>query len=61
MLLLKKDLFQVFDPKTIADYLVDNGCVDGITNRQESSEDGFPISVGLEIIDQLRDLVFKPE
>jgi hypothetical protein len=59
--LLKKDLFQVFDPKTIADYLVDNGCVDGVTNRQESSEDGFPISVGLAIIEQLRDLVFKYE
>ena len=59
--LLNKDLFQIFDPKTIADYLVDNGCVDGVTTRQESSEDGFPISVGISIIDQLRDLVFKPE
>ena len=57
--LINKDLFQLFDPKTIADYLVDNGCVDGVTTRQESSEDGFPISVGLGIIDQLRDLVFK--
>ncbi len=57
--LINKDLFQLFDPKTIADYLVDNGCVDGVTTRQESSEDGFPISVGLGIIDQLRDLVFS--
>ena len=56
---LNRDLFDFFDPQTIANYLVDNGCVDGVTTRQESSEDGFPISVGLEIIDQLRDLVFK--
>ena len=57
--LLNRDLFGIFDPQTIADYLVDNGCIDGVTNRPESSEDGFAISVGLEIIDQLRDLVFK--
>ena len=59
--LLQRDLFGIFDPQTIANYLVDNGCVDGVTTRPESSEDGFPISVGLEIIDQLRDLVFKDE
>jgi len=59
--LLNKDLFQIFNPKTIADYLVDNGCVDGVTTRQESSEDGFPISVGISIIDQLRDFVFTNE
>jgi hypothetical protein len=56
--LLNQDLFNIFDPETIANYLVDNGCVDGVTNRQESSEDGFPISVGISIIQQLRDLVF---
>jgi hypothetical protein len=58
--LLNRDLFQIFDPLTIANYLVDNGCVDGVTTRQESSEDGFPISVGLAIIDQLRDVVKDP-
>ncbi len=58
--LLNQDLFDVFDPETIANYLVDNGCVDGVTTRQESSEDGFPISVGISIIRQLRDLVFTP-
>ncbi|MEE4261159.1 MAG: DUF4392 domain-containing protein [Desulfobacteraceae bacterium] len=57
--LLNRDLFEIFDSETIANYLVDNGCVDGVTTRPESSEDGFPISVGLGIIDQLRDLVFK--
>ena len=57
--ILSQDLFEGFDPKPIADYLVDNGCVDGVTTRNEPSEDGFPISVGLSIIQQLRDLVFK--
>ena len=59
--LLNRDLFDIFDPQTIANYLVDNGCVDGVTTRRESSEDGFPIGVGLEIIDQLRELVFGDE
>jgi hypothetical protein len=59
--LVNRDLFGIFDPQTIVNYLVDNGCVDGVTTRQESSEDGFPISVGLEIIDQLRNLVFKDQ
>ncbi|MEJ2282719.1 MAG: DUF4392 domain-containing protein [Desulfobacterales bacterium] len=59
--ILKRDLFTIFDPQTIAAYLVDNGCVDGITSRNESSEDGFPISVGLDIIEQLRNLVFPTE
>ena len=59
--LLNQDLFENFDPETVANYLVANGCVDGVTNRQESSEDGFPISVGISIIQQLRDLVFQPE
>ena len=58
--ILNRDLFTVFDPQTIADYLVDNGCVDGVTTRNESSEDGFPIHVGLDIIAQLRNLVFPP-
>ena len=56
--LMEQDLFEDFDPETIADYLVANGCVDGVTNRKEPSEDGFPISVGMSIIQQLRDLVF---
>jgi hypothetical protein len=58
---LNRDLFTVFNPETIAGYLVDNGCVDGVTTRNESSEDGFPISVGMDIIQQLRDLVFSPK
>lgn len=57
--LLNRDLFEQIDPQSIADYLVANGCVDGVTNRRESSEDGFPISVGMGIIQQLRALVFR--
>ncbi len=56
--LLNQDLFENFDPETVAKYLVANGCVDGVTKRKESSEDGFPISIGISIINQLRDLVF---
>ncbi len=59
--ILDRDLFTLFDPQTIAGYLVDNGCVDGVTTRNESSEDGFPIHVGLDIIEQLRNLVFPPK
>ncbi len=57
--LVEQDLFEDFDPATVADYLVANGCVDGVTTRKEPSEDGFPISVGMSIIQQLRDLVFS--
>lgn len=59
--MIDRDLFHIFDPETIARYLVDNGCVDGVTTRNESSEDGFPISVGMAIIQQLRDLAFPPK
>jgi hypothetical protein len=55
--LLGRDLFERVDPESIANYLVDNGCVDGVTNRKEASEDGFPIEVSKSIIRQLRDLV----
>jgi hypothetical protein len=57
--LLGRDLFELIDPEAIADYLVANGCVDGVTNRKEPSEDGFPISTGLSVIQQLREVVFK--
>jgi hypothetical protein len=33
------------------------GSVDGVTARPELSEDGFPLIVGLSVIDQLRELV----
>ncbi len=54
---LGKDLFKLFDPAKIANHLLDNGSVDGLTLRAENSEDGFPISVGLSIISRLRQLL----
>ena len=53
--MLQTDLFTTFDPKAIIEYLIANGSVDGITNRSDYSEDGFPIDVGLSIILQLRE------
>jgi hypothetical protein len=58
---LNKDLFDFIDPESIANYLVANGCVDGVTKRKEASEDGFPIAVSKSIIQQLRDLVMTPK
>ena len=55
---LGQDLFELIDPEAIAGYLVNNGCIDGVTNRSERSEDGFPIGIGVGIIRQLREIVF---
>lgn len=55
--LTKKDLFSIIDPESTAEFLIANGCVDGITVRPDMSEDGFPIHVGMSIIAQLRALV----
>ena len=57
--LLNRDLFGLIEPESIANFLAANGCLDGVTNRNEASEDGFPIEVSESIIQQLRDLVFK--
>jgi hypothetical protein len=54
---LQKDLFDLINTEAIANYLVENGCVDGVTNRQELSEDGFPIAVGISIIKKLRNII----
>jgi hypothetical protein len=56
--ILNKDLFDLIDPESVANYLVANGCVDGITSRSESTEDGFPLRVGISIINQVRSLIF---
>jgi hypothetical protein len=54
---LQKNLFDLINPEAIANFLVENGCVDGVTSRQELSEDGFPIAVGVSIINKLRNLI----
>lgn len=58
--LLKEDLFQLFDPHAIAEYLFANGCIDGVTNSPEPGEDGFGLGTGLAIIRQLQQLVGIP-
>ncbi|CAB1080181.1 hypothetical protein D1AOALGA4SA_7869, partial [Olavius algarvensis Delta 1 endosymbiont] len=57
--LINKDLFELIDPESTANYLAANGCIDGVTKRREASEDGFPIAISKAIIQQLRDLVFN--
>jgi len=57
--LLKRDLFELIDPESTANYLMANGCIDGVTKRREASEDGFPIEISKSIIRQLRSLIFK--
>jgi hypothetical protein len=56
--LLKQDLFDLLEPEPIANFLVANGCVDGVTKRIEASEDGFPMEVSKTLLQQLRQLVF---
>jgi hypothetical protein len=62
---LGRDLFKLFDPAEIANYLLEKGSVDGVTRRAENSEDGFPLSVGLSIILRLRgflsETIFLPD
>ena len=55
---LKKDLLNLIQTEAIAGDLLANGSVDGVTTRPELSEDGFPINVGVEIIQQLREQIF---
>ena len=57
--LIDRDLFELVDPEATANHLVENGCVDGVTNRPEASEDGFPIEVSKSIIRQLREIAFR--
>ena len=59
--LLKRDLFELIDPESTADYLMANGCVDGVTKRREASEDGFPIEISKSIIRQLHDAIFTSD
>ena len=53
---LHQDLFSFLDPVEIVRHLVDRGAVDGKTGVAECTEDGFPLTVGLSIIAQLRAL-----
>lgn len=57
---LRRDLFSCFEPMDIVRYLVDRGAVDGKTGCAECSEDGFPLAIGLGIIERLRALMATP-
>jgi hypothetical protein len=57
---LHQDLFGCFEPEEIVRYLVDRGAVDGKTRSAEYSEDGFPLAVGLRVIERLRALTAAP-
>ena len=54
--LLNEDLFEHIDPESIASFLMANGCVDGMTHRTESTKDGFPLQVGISIIEQIHNM-----
>jgi hypothetical protein len=56
---LRQDLFCFFDPVEIVRHLVERGAVDGKTGYAECSEDGFPLAVGLTIIERLRKLAYR--
>ncbi len=55
--LIHQDLLTEFDPVQIAQYLVNHGSVDGITRQSSLTEDGLPLTVGLDIIHSLRRLI----
>jgi hypothetical protein len=57
---LRRDLFSLFEPVEIVRYLVDRGAVDGKTGIAECTEDGFPLAVGLTIIERLRAWIAAP-
>jgi hypothetical protein len=48
------DFLAGFDPRREAEWLVGHGALDGITGAAEPTEDGFPLSVGIDIITRLR-------
>lgn len=49
-----EDLLAQIDPQAILAYCSSLGSVDGITHRNEMTEDNLPLSVGLELIANLR-------
>jgi hypothetical protein len=52
--LVGQDLFTCFDPHAIVSFLMSNGSLDGVTTEATPSEDGFPMTVGDQIIRQLK-------
>ncbi len=48
------DFLEGFDPRREAEWLVGHGALDGLTGAAEPTEDGFPLTVGLDVIARLR-------
>lgn len=51
-----QDLLAKIDPLAILQYLSELGSVDGVTRENQLTEDGLPVSEGLDLIHQLRNI-----
>ncbi|SCY58796.1 glutamate cyclase domain-containing protein [Desulfoluna spongiiphila] len=52
-----EELLDLCDPAPTTHWLVENGCVDGVTVRPEPTEDGFPLSRGETLIKRFQSWV----
>jgi hypothetical protein len=52
----EKDLLAKINPLAILQYLSQLGSVDGVTRVNQLTEDGLPVSEGLAVIRQLRQI-----
>lgn len=52
----RQNLFNCFQPEEIINFLLQHGCIDGITQSNQATEDGFPLDTGLQILDQLKSI-----
>lgn len=48
-----QDLFRLLTPEPVLQLLLQHGCVDGVTRRPELTEDGFAVSDGLALCQQI--------
>ncbi|GHE98725.1 glutamate cyclase domain-containing protein [Thalassotalea profundi] len=52
-----QDLLKETCPETILKYLSEHGSVDGVTRKNELTEDGLPVSEGKAVIESIRSLI----
>jgi hypothetical protein len=50
----KDDLLKESCPEEILTYLSEHGSLDGVTRKNELTEDGLPVSIGKEVINTIR-------
>jgi len=53
----QRDLLAQTYPEQILKYISDLGSVDGVTRKNELTEDSLPVSQGIELISRIRDLL----